>query len=79
MKPNDDYTPQVGDIVQYVGKYDAKVLGGGIGVIFKTEMLYTGYSSRRRKTRVYHIRFPNEKLVLKPRFFKVIKKVEKNT
>ena len=77
MKPNDDYTPQVGDLVQYVGPSEA--ITGKIGVILGSELLYTGYGTRRRKAMVFHIKFPTQTLLLKPRHFKVIKKVDKKT
>lgn len=75
MKPNDDYTPQVGDLVQYIPQHGETGLCDDIGVIFKAELFTLPFLSAM----MYHIQFPSEKLVLKPRFFKVIKKVDKNT
>lgn len=77
MIPKNNYEPQVGDLVRYVGP--SEVTTGEIGVILGSELLYTGYGTRRRKAMVFHIKFPTQTLSLKPRHFKVIKKVNKNT
>jgi hypothetical protein len=77
MIPKNNYEPQVGDLVRYVGP--SEVITGEIGVILGSELLYTGYGTRRRKAIVFHIKFPTQTLSLKPRHFKVIKKVNKNT
>ena len=77
MIPNDNYEPQVGDLVQYVGPSEA--ITGKIGVILGSELLYTGYGTRRRKAMVFQIKFPSQIISLKPRHFKIIKKVNKNT
>jgi|TARA_R110002126_G_scaffold240081_1_gene383342 hypothetical protein len=77
MIPNDNYEPQVGDLVTHVGEYPP--LMGEIGVILGSELLYTGYGTRRRKAMVFHIKFPSQILSLRPRHFKVIKKVNKKT
>lgn len=77
MIPKSNYEPQVGDLVRYVGP--SEVITGEIGVILGSELLYTGYGTRRRKAIVFHIKFPTQTLSLKPRHFKVIKKVNKNT
>ena len=77
MIPNDNYEPQVGDLVQYVGS--SEVFMGEIGLVLGSELLYTGYGTRRRKAMVFHVKFPSQILSLKPRHFKVIKKVNKNT
>ena len=77
MIPNDNYEPQVGDLVEYIGQSAA--VSGEIGVILGSELLYTGYGTRRRKAIVFHIKFPSQTLSLKPRHFRIIKKVNKNT
>tara|TARA_Y100000114_G_C11592390_1_gene246389 strand:+ start:81 stop:317 length:237 start_codon:yes stop_codon:yes gene_type:complete len=78
MKLNDDYIPDVGDLVQYVGT--GKLASTGqMGVIVSKSRFATGYHKFRNKSWLYAIRFPCGLWHLKPQHFKVIKKYEKNT
>ena len=79
MKLNDDYTPDVGDLVQYVGASSDVKNAGQIGVIVSRSRFATGYHKFRRKSWLYAIRFPCGLWHLKPQHFKVIKKYENNT
>jgi len=79
MKLNDDYTPDVGDLVQYVGALSEITGSGQIGVIVGKSRFATGYARNRKKSWLYAIQFPCGLWNLKPQHFKVIKKYEKNT
>ena len=79
MKLNDNYIPDVGDLVQYVGKSSNINNGGQVGVIVSRTRFATGYHKFRRKSWLYAIRFPSGLWHLKPHHFRVIKKYEKNT
>ena len=77
MKLVDDYEPNVGDLVQYVGTGQENA--GQIGLIVKKTRFATGYHKFRSKSWLYAIQFPSGLWNLKPQHFKVIKKYEKNT
>ena len=82
MKLNDDYVPDIGDLVQYVGRSAAMTneqSQGQVGVIVGKSRFATGYHKFRRKSWLYTIQFPCGLFNLKPHHFKVIKKYEKNT
>ena len=82
MKLNDDYVPDIGDLVQYVGRSAAMTneqSQGQVGVIVGKSRFATGYHKFRSKSWLYAIRFPCGLWHLKPQHFKVIKKYEKNT
>ena len=79
MKLNDDYEPNVGDLVQYTGTSDDINNGGQVGVIVSRSRFATGHAMHRRKSWLFAIRFPCGLWHLKPHHFKVIKKYEKNT
>ena len=82
MKLNDDYVPDIGDLVQYVGRSVAMTneqSQGQVGVIVGKSRFATGYHKFRRKSWLYTIQFPSGLFNLKPHHFRVIKKYEKNT
>lgn len=79
MQINDDYTPDVGDLVQYIGVSHDFTDEGQIGVIVSRTRFATGYRLNRKKSWLFAIRFPCGLWHLKPQHFKVIKKYEKNT
>ena len=82
MKLNDDYVPDIGDLVQYVGRSVAMTneqSQGQVGVIVGKSRFATGYHKFRRKSWLYAIQFPSGLWHLKPHHFRVIKKYEKNT
>ena len=81
MKLNDDYIPDIGDLVQYVGRSAAMTneqSQGQVGIIVSKSRFATGYHKFRRKSWLYAIQFPSGLFHLKPHYFKVIKKYEKN-
>ena len=45
MKLNDDYTPDVGDLVQYVGASSDVKNAGQVGVIVSRSRFATGYAA----------------------------------
>jgi hypothetical protein len=77
MPLKDNYELQVGDLVQHVS-YDG-LSEGQIGVVIGSEHQLTGYGARRRRGLVFLVRFPSQTLSIKPRYLRVIKKVDKNT
>ena len=82
MKLSDDYEPNVGDLVQYVGRSVAMTnekSEGQLGVIVGKSRFATGYHKFRSKSWLYAIRFPSGLWHLKPHHFRVIKKYKKNT
>ena len=82
MKLNDDYVPDVGDLVQYVGSSVAMTnekSEGQLGIIVGKSRFATGDHKFRSKSWHYAIQFPSGLWHLKPHHFKVIKKYEKNT
>ena len=79
MKLNDDYEPNIGDLVQYTGTSDEINNAGQIGVIVSRTRFATGIAVTRKKSWLYAIQFPCGLWNLKPQHFKVIQKYEKNT
>ena len=82
MKLSDDYEPNVGDLVQYVGVSETitdEKSNGQLGIIVGKSRFATGYHKFRSKSWLYAIRFPSGLWHLKPQHFKVIKKYKKNT
>ena len=66
------YQPQIGDIVKYVGPHE--VIDGSIGIVIKRETV----TNFRTPTYFYKIQFPTAIVTLRPRHFKVIKKINNN-
>jgi|TARA_B100000073_G_C23539359_1_gene495356 transcription initiation factor IIE alpha subunit len=65
------YQPQIGDIVQYVGR--SEKIDGAIGVVVKRETV----TNFKRASYFYKIQFPNAIVTLRPQHFKVIKRINK--
>ena len=75
MKLNDDYTPDVGDLVQYVGASSDVKNAGQIGVIVSRSRFATGYARNRRKSWLYAIQVPLRIMALETSTFQSYQKI----